>query len=467
MPEWISQLLKEFTKPPYFLDHLMQERQRASSPSPGDGRSPESQSFVATPSPPKKSTQTTRSWNNATSTGPPTPRSSSDARSGDFPKPRPSSSASKSRAPSKMPEGDKDDANAEFVPTTLGEAEASTRTRPWSSVFRQAGYTVGLAKAYGWQVQNAVPHSNILRVETQSGSYALKQTHVSVERVQFLHDAVRHLRKQGFAYAPRYALTAKKQPAVVRQNRTYYATKWVEGNHVNFASLPQLGRLARTLAEFHELSRGFEATRYNPPAEYGVASMIRRRSEDLRNILMRAETKAHPDEFDELLIRLAPTLREDAEKSLRIAEDEMCRKFLLQDEDNPGLCHLDVIPGNFVYTQDKEVFLLDLDLATFAPRVLDMAHLLRRSLQMLHWQSDIAYTCFVSYDTVRPITPEEYLWVQCLLTFPYRAWRLAHTRYHVLKDRTQTEELRDYAAQEVRRQAFLEAYAEQITREVE
>ncbi len=47
--------------------------------------------------------------------------------------------------------------------------------------------------------------------------------------------------------------------------------------------------------------------------------------------------------------------------------------------------------------------------------------------------------------------------MQCLLTFPYRAWRLAHTRYHVLKDRTQTEELRDYAAQEVRRQAFLEA----------
>ncbi len=83
---------------------------------------------------------------------------------------------------------------------------------------------------------------------------------------------------------------------------------------------------------------------------------------------MRAETKAHPDEFDELLIRLRPTLREDAEKSLRIAEDEMCRKFLLQDEDNPGLCHLDVIPGNFVYTQDKEVFVLDLDLATFSRR---------------------------------------------------------------------------------------------------
>ncbi len=453
MPEWISQLLKEFTKPPYFLDHLMQERQRASGAPPADHRSPEPQSFVATTPPPKKTTQTTRSWDAAKSAGSPTPS--------------PSRSAPKSRTPSKIPEAVQDEADTEFVPTSLGEAGASSRTRPWTSVFRQAGYAVGLVKAYGWQIQNAESHTNILKVRTQSGTFALKQTHVSVERVQFLHDAVRYLRKQGFAYAPRYALTAKKQPAIVRQNRTYYATKWVEGNHVNFASLPQLGRLARTLAEFHELSRGFEAGRYNPPAEYGVASMIRRRSEDLRNILMRAETKAHPDEFDELLIRLAPTLREDTEKSLRIAEDEMCRKFLLQDEDNPGLCHLDVIPGNFVYTQDKEVFLLDLDLATFAPRVLDMAHLLRRSLQMLHWQSEIAYTCFVSYDTVRPITPEEYLWVQCLLTFPYRAWRLAHTRYHVLKDRIQTEELRDYAAQEIRRQAFLDAYAKQITREVE
>lgn len=315
-------------------------------------------------------------------------------------------------------------------------------------------------------MQRAEPVFNVVKVGCGRGKYALKETHIPLERVEFLQKVTQHLRRNGFEQLPVFAKTPKKAPYVVRDRRTFYATEWVDGNHVNFASLPQLGRLATSLAEFHELSRGFEWNSYNPPPEFGLTSMVRRRSEDLKNILTKAESKGHPDEFDQILIRLAPALRDDAEKSVRIAEDEMCQDFLLKDEDNPGLCHLDVIPGNFIYTGDKQVYLLDLDLATFAPRVLDLAHLLRRSLQQVNWQSESAYTCFAHYDSARPMQAEEYLWVECLLRFPYRAWRLAHTRYHVFRDRQQTEELKAYSSQESRRQAFLDAYSQQITREI-
>jgi CotS family spore coat protein len=357
---------------------------------------------------------------------------------------------------------------AEFVPTAhKGKIRTTGKRRAWSSVFRRTGYPVALAKAYGWKIDSAEPVADIIKVATSQGNYALKRTHIAPERVDFIYRVTRYLRNQGFRRAPRFALSSEKLPGVTKDGHTYYATEWIDGNNVNFASLSQLGTLARTLAEFHELSRGFEWSAYNPPYEFGLTGLIRSRAADLKNLLIRAETRDNPDEFDQVLARMAPRLRQDAEKSLRIAEDQQCNKFLLQDEENPGLCHLDVIPGNFVYTADKEIYLLDLDLSTFAPRVLDLAHLLRRSLEQLNWQPDAAYTCFVQYDAVRPMTAEEYLWVQCLLTFPYRAWRLAHTRFHVFRDRRQTEELKEISAQESRRHSFLDAYGRQIMREVD
>ncbi len=469
--------MQELTKPPYFLEYMLKESHRppaeasasAGRPPSGDDRHSDVKKYDVRRSE-GSSRRAEHSSSSATRQVPrPAPAGGYTAR-----QERESSAATRAagyragnggQSPSRH-QGAAE--RQEFVPTAhTRKLKTSAKKRAWSAAFRQAGYPVGLAKAYSWKVESAEPVANVVKVATSRGRYALKRTHISPERVEFIHKATQYLRKQGFQKAPRFALTSDKLPSVEKDGHTYYATQWIDGNNVNFASLSQLGQLARTLAEFHELSRGFEWNAYNPPYEFGLATMIRRRTADLKNLLIRAETRENPDEFDQVLTRLAPRLRQDAEKSLRIAEDNQCNKFLLQDEEHPGLCHLDVIPGNFVYTADKEIYVLDLDLSTFAPRVLDLAHLLRRSLQQLNWQPEAAYTCFVHYDAVRPMTAEEYLWVQCLLTFPYRVWRLAHTRFHVFRDRRQTEELKEISAQEARRQAFLEEYGRQIMREVD
>jgi CotS family spore coat protein len=317
---------------------------------------------------------------------------------------------------------------------------------------------------YGWKVENAARVMNIVKVTTPKGVFALKKTHIAPERVQFLHEAQLYARDHGFTRMAQFVLTRLGKPYVRRQGETYYATEWLTGNPVNFASTAQVGQLAHALAQFHEATRGLETTGYHPPMEFALEQMLRRRANDLRTLLAEAQRRAQPDEFDSVLLRLAPALREDAERSLKLVDDPQCRAFLERDEDTPGLCHLDVIPGNFVYDAEKRVHLLDLDLATYAPRVLDLAHLLRRSLQVVNWSSEAAYACFLHYNAVRPLTAEEYVLVQALLTFPYRAWRLAASRYRTLRDAAQVEELKDYAQQEERRQAFLNAFAKQVTR---
>lgn len=339
------------------------------------------------------------------------------------------------------------------------------QTRAWQGIFRQANYPISLPALFGWEdIVRVQRVANILRVTTADGEYALKRTHIPPERVIFLQKALSHIANNDFTRFASFVPSVKNRPYVHLDGETFYATKWLHGQPANFTSVSQVGEVAKALAQFHEASREFAPPGYQPPSEFRLKRMLRERATDLRELLALAEQNGNPDEFDRLFRQLAPVLRKDAEQSLRLLDSESCQEFLARAESEPGLCHLDVIPNNFIYDQNRLAWLLDFDLSTYAPRVLDLSHLLRRSLQRTNWNTEIAYTCFLNFNSVQSMTREEYQIVQAFLTFPYQAWRIAQARYRLFLDIQQVHDLENYAAQETRRQGFLSAYAEQITR---
>jgi CotS family spore coat protein len=456
MPDWVRAMLAELTKPPYFLmggerPFPPAENMTSDSNPKNDNHSARPQQSSSTHTVVKSSTRENQSREKRVG------RSSSQSA--------PMSYASNATA---KPNG-KAVIDSKFVNNSAdiekdAPALASGATRRWRATLIQAGIPPTLPALYGWKVKEVQPVANIVRIKTVKREFAVKQTHIRPERVQFLQQLCRFVRQNGFRNVPRFAVTSKKEPYVEHDGNTFYATVWVNGNAANFANLTHIGHVATALAQFHEASRGFETTDYHPPMEFALGQMTRRRADDLRSLIMDAELKKDPDEFDEMLIELGPSLRQDAEESIRMLDDEMCQAFLNREEETPGICHLDVIPGNFIYDGEGHMHLIDLDLATYAPRAMDIAHLLRRSLQLLNWNSEVAYACFVHYDEVRRISLEEYKIVEALLRFPYRAWRLANTRYRLFSDPEQIEDLRAYRVQEERRQAFLSAFTRELER---
>lgn len=329
-------------------------------------------------------------------------------------------------------------------------------------VFQKAGFPTSLPKSYGWNIKRAQAVDGVLKVLTAKNRFALKNARIDGERIEFLQQAFRFVRQQGFEdFAPIVKAQSGK-PWVAQNKKTFYATRWITGQRSNFSSVQQVGEIGKLLARFHDASRGFESEGYAPPMVFDLDGLLRRRTDDLRALLARAETRPRPDRFDTMLADMANQLREQAEESLRILDDPRCRTFLAEDEELPGLCHLDVIPQNFIYTPDHRMVAIDFDLCTYAPRALDLAHLLRRALQRQNWNTEVAYACFSAYHGVRPIGGTEYRLVQVLMTFPYRAWRVAHTRYRIGAMSGQLDELDEVKAEAHRREDFLDSFARQI-----
>lgn len=335
----------------------------------------------------------------------------------------------------------------------------------WGLVFRKAGMPVEVVKDYSWTVKRAAPKDGAVRVFTPKSTFALKSSYLSPARIEFLHQALTYTEEQGFTRFAPFVLTKEGRPYAVSKDKIYYATKWQTGQPVNFSSEEQVAKVAQVLAEFHEKSRGFESESYNPPMEFDVGGLLRRRTENLKGLLARAEMKREKDRFDQVFTSIANELREQAEQSVRLLDDPGLASFLQTDEEVPGLCHLDVIPSNFIFTPSQTVVAIDFDLCTYAPRALDLSHLLRRALQKQNWRTAVAYQCFVAYNDVRPISGNEYALVQALLTFPYRAWRIANTRLRVGPAPGQVEEIEESVEEFGRRRDFLESFARQISRD--
>jgi len=413
LPEWMKILADEFTRPPYFLEHLAQGN-------------------------PSKTLHHDTSANSH-KTRPPLYETSAKNHS-------------------------TDKIHHAHVSVADDKIQSSSF---WQGSFQKADFPVNLPDVYGWTIQKAWRHQDLMKVLTSTGTFALKKTSLTPQRVMFIDKVLSHIEASGFHRTVKFARTKKlSRPYVLRQGDTYYATEWTPGAHLNLANLQQLSAAARALANFYENSRGFQPEGYHPPYEYELATIARRRLDDLQQLVAEVNKKSNPDSFDRTFLKLSSTLISDAEQSIRLLSTKSVRDALLAEQKGSGVCHLDVIPGNMMF-DGKEVILLDFDLSTYAPRALDIAHLLRRSLQQMNWNSEPAYHTFVEYDSVRPLQTSDYLMIQGLLRFPYRAWRLAHTRYRLFADDAQIEELKTYASQEERRQAFMDSFSKQIHTEEE
>lgn len=346
------------------------------------------------------------------------------------------------------------------------EAAKGANGPAWESIFVSANYPTSLAKAYSWKIRRATRIINAIRIETDDGTYALKRTHIELDRIRFLRRLLSHVEHAGFSRYAKFVMTKTNQPFVQTDGQRYYATKWIDGAPVHFSSLQQVQQTAYALAQFYEASRGFETTGYHPPMVFDLVELTKERHTDLQRLKQIAERKTHKDSFDDLFLAHYEQWLIDAIESLRMISRSDVINHVQSEETKPGVCHLDVIPSNFIYTKENEVYLLDFDLSTYAPRALDLAHLLRRAQQQQNWSSEVAYHCFLQYDAVSPMTKAEYRLVQALMTFPYRAWRIAHTRYRVFIEESQFEELSSCVRQEPSRHAFLDAFRTQLTTNV-
>jgi CotS family spore coat protein len=339
--------------------------------------------------------------------------------------------------------------------------------REIENVFIRQGYHPQAIERYPFSVYQAEPFGSIIRLQTSDGWKAIKRTHLPPERIEFMDQAVRHVMKRGFTRIAPFALTKKKTPYTIVGGNVYYMSDWVSGHDCDFTSMIHLAEAAQTLAQFHHASIGFEPSAMIPPTAYHILETFQQRSKDLADFKKKIRIKSKLDAMDKFFLEHIDEYQKQVQKAILIVSDPSVKDFLSRDARNPGLCHLDVTQRNLIYTTKHHVHLIDLDFMTFAPRALDIAHLMRRSMQKTGWTREVSLVCLVNVNSVKKISRDEYLLILALLTFPHRFWHIAYTHYTLQVNGHSLGYLQQLQALEEKKRAFLQTFEQQVQRYID
>jgi CotS family spore coat protein len=341
------------------------------------------------------------------------------------------------------------------------------RKREIAQVFVRQGYHPEVVERYPFTVYKAEPFGSVIRLHTSDGWKAVKRTHLSPERVEFMHQAVHHVMQRGFVRIAPFVLSKKKTPYAIVGGQVYYITDWVSGQDCDFTSMIHLAEAAQTLAQFHQASLGFEPSVMIPPTAFHILETFQQRSKDLATFKRNIRIKSKPDEMDKFFLKHVDAYQKQAQKAILLVSDPGVKQFLSREAAHPGLCHLDITPRNLIYTTNHHVHLIDLDFMTFAPRALDIAHLMRRSMQKTGWTREVSLVCLVHVNSIKKITRDEYRLIHALLTFPHRFWHVAYAHYALQAGGQSLGYLQQMQALEEKRNVFLQTFEQQIERYID
>ena len=276
-----------------------------------------------------------------------------------------------------------------------------------------AAYGLGAVRAVEYRPEGRVNDNFV--VDTDTGRYVVRRSNVKrgSESVRFEHRLVEHLLSHGFP-APVLVYTPVGASHHLCGDRVYRATRFMQGDPWVADEVGNVEEVARTLAHYHRVVRGF--------ADGGAKAGFRPIVDELRDGAFLQATQAGPGLDVSTVATVKPPLRDVLERLDRALGAILAR---LEQPDGASLPRL-VIHGScrvasFIFVNGRVAAMLDYDNAYPDVRVLDVAigilsfALVRPDKTSLDRRRALAF--MRAYHHADPLTAEE----QALLPWYMRA----------------------------------------------
>ena len=86
----------------------------------------------------------------------------------------------------------------------------------------------------------------------------LKKINYGPQKLLFVYGAKEHLINNGFSSIDRYYLNAEGEPYALVNEDLYTLSEWIQGRECDFYNLEEIKKAAKTLANLHQSSKGYE-----------------------------------------------------------------------------------------------------------------------------------------------------------------------------------------------------------------
>lgn len=317
------------------------------------------------------------------------------------------------------------------------------------------------AWGYGPESVGAVePVLDVYRIETRDGAKNLKRTRLSPDKLRFVLSGLQHLHRNRFRALCLPLPTKDGTPFLDRGGWRYLLSDWIEGRQADLGRPAELSAAVRTLAAFHQASRG-----YRPPMESNsrfhwgnLLVSFFKRCEEMRRLALETRRRMAATGFDREIRAEIDYYLALADFARDLLSASSYKALAAEAAEEGGLCHGDVAARNFIQTPRGDVFLIDFDGLRQDLPLMDLWKLFRRLMKTHGWDSGLGRSILRTYEDVKPLSPAELEVLLALTAFPQKYWRLASRYYggrYAVQEESYQRKLRKYTRHREAHAAFV------------
>lgn len=294
--------------------------------------------------------------------------------------------------------------------------------------FAQGTELWDVIQQYGWEPSLVQFVGGVWRITCDQGTFALKQSKASREKLLLLHKILDGVRSEGFPHILPWVFTTKGEPVALAASRPWYATHWKSSYGIaEEKRKPSSTELVQTLAHFHRLSEPLVKP-YPELCTHVNEHLLNQWKEKQKKLTeyseeMKAREFSSP--FDKCIIANKEKMEHSFDFSIRGME-----RFVQTDAGKAPrytLCHRRVHPSNILQEGDQ-FYLIDFDHAQVDTPVRDLATVMRRYTAE-KGNSETPFELLEAYETEWRLQPKEKKLLALYLAYPERLMKMLHQYY--------------------------------------
>ena len=260
----------------------------------------------------------------------------------------------------------------------------------------------------------------------------LKKINYGPQKLLFVYGAKEHLINNGFSSIDRYYLNAEGEPYALVNEDLYTLSQWIQGRECDFYNLEEIKNAAKTLANLHQSSKGYE-----PPENSKLKSdldrwphLMEKRVKSLNKMWDMARKKNNKSSYDLAYIKSMEFYKNLGNRAKNVIINSKYDDICNRTNEDKLFCHHDYTYHNIIIDEKENYNVIDFDYCKREVRSYDISNFMVKVLKRNGWNIDYAKAILDSYNEISPLEEDEYRLIFAFLLFPQRYWRLANRYYY-------------------------------------
>jgi len=287
-------------------------------------------------------------------------------------------------------------------------------------------------KDFGISVNKCYKIRGAYICETNKGTKVIRKSDYTPTQINLQHSIKEHLIERGFSDIDRLYLSKKNIPYTVYYNRVFVMNDWQNAIEIDFYNQSDIHYAIKVLAQMHIAGEGFN-TLGNDVREAKIKNIgitYEKRYKETIKLKKRISNAGNKTDFEVLYFKNAHEYMELQEMGMGLFHKEDYKKLIELARDKQTIAHHQYTYHNIKKINKDHVIVSGFEKSGYDVQLTDLVYIIKRIMQKNQWDVDLLLKIIDAYNTIKPLSPNEWTILQGMIIFPDKFSKLCNTYYY-------------------------------------